>query len=88
MHHVLICVLFVEMLWRILLDIVLTHVNVDVVEALTHPLVEPSMVQRWSQVLILFFDLLRLWLVKQGGRYHLCVIGHSIVAGNISCEIS
>ncbi len=44
---------------------VLTHVHLDVVGVLTHPLIEPSMVQRRLQVSILCLDLLRLWLVKQ-----------------------
>ncbi len=38
---------------------------------LTHPLIEPLMVQGWLQVLILCLDLLRLRLAKQGEHYHL-----------------
>ena len=44
------------------IDIVLTHVNLDVVGVLNHLLIEPLMVQRWSQVSILCLDLLRLGL--------------------------
>ena len=61
---------FVVMLLCIPINVVPTHVNLDVVGILFHPLIEPSKVQRWSQVLNLCLDLLRLWLVKQGEHYH------------------
>ncbi len=66
----LVHVLFVVMLLCIPIDKVPTHVNLDVTGILFHPMIEPSMVQRWLQVLNLCFNLLRLRLVKQGEHYH------------------